>query len=294
METRRLEYFLQVAQTGSYTEAAERMFTTQSNVSKQILALEKELGVTLFRRTARRAQLTEAGSALENCARALLAQQQEMIRALEPYQEEKAPLRIYAIPVMGRHGVTDTIAAFHRAHPELELQLTESESVDLLDELTEARCDVAYMRLLGENDDRFEELRVMEDRFAAVLPVNHPLACKPKLALADLRREAFLQLNEKTRMYQAVCELCKQAGFEPRVLYTGGHIDNILDLVSKGMGISILMEQAVRDPASQGLAVVPLDVEQESRLSFVRLRHGQQTRAARVFWKYLRQRYGNG
>lgn len=294
METRRLEYFLQVAQTGSYTEAAERMFTTQSNVSKQILALEKELGVTLFRRTARRVQLTEAGSTLESHARALLAAQQAMIRAMDAYREDKAPLRIYAIPVMGRHGITDTIAEFHRSYPELELQLTESESADLLNELTEGRCDVAYMRLLGERSDRFEELCVMEDRFAAVLPAGHPLAGKEKLALADLRQEAFLQLNEKTQMYQAVCELCRQAGFEPRVMYTGGHIDNILDLVAKGMGVSILMEQAVREPASQGLAVVPLDVEHKSRLSFVRLRNGQPGRTAGTFWKYLRQYYGNG
>lgn len=293
METRRLEYFLQVAQTGSYTEAAERMFTTQSNVSKQILALEKELGVTLFHRTARRAQLTEAGSALEPCARAMLAQQRALCQTLAPYREDKAPLRICAIPVMGRHGITDTIAAFHRAHPELDLQLIESESVDLLDELTAGRCDVAYMRLVEESSDRFEELCVMEDRFAAVLPASHPLAEKEKLALADLRGEAFLQLNEKTQMYQMVCGLCRQAGFEPRVLYTGGHIDNILDLVSRGMGVSILMEQAVRDPAGQGLVVVPLDVEHKSRLAFVRLRHSRPGRAAALFWQYLRRQYGN-
>lgn len=291
METKRLEYFLQVAASGSYTEAAELMFTSQSNVSKQILALEKELRVQLFERTARRVELTAAGQALLPRAQAVVAAQEQLCRSMAPYNGEQTPLRLYAIPVMGMHGVTDVIAGFHREHPLIQLQVAESESIDLLQELETGRCDVAYMRLGRENLDRFDVLTVMEDRFAVVLPAGHPLSSRPEIDPAELREEAFLQLNEKTRLFGVVQQLCARAGFEPRVLFTGDHIDNILDLVAKGMGISILMEQAVRRQRAPGLAVVPLAADWRSYLCFVRLHQAEHTRAAGLFWRYLHRCY---
>ncbi len=290
-ESKRLEYFLQVAATGSYTEAAELMFTTQSNVSKQILALEKELRVQLFERTARRANLTAAGQALLPRAQAVVAAQEQLCRAMAACNGEQTPLRLYAIPVMGMHGVTDVIAGFHREHPLIQLQVVESESIDLLQELESGRCDVAYMRLNRADPNRFDRLTVMEDRFAVVLPAGHPLSSRQQIDPAELREEAFLQLNEKTRLFGVVQQICAQAGFEPRVLFTGDHIDNILDLVAKGMGISILMEQAVRRQHTPGLAVVPLQSDWRSYLSFVRLRQAEHSRAAGLFWRYLHRCY---
>ena len=290
-ETKRLEYFLQVAATGNYTEAAELMFTTQSNVSKQILALEKELRVQLFERTARRANLTAAGQALLPRAHAVVAAQEQLCRAMAPYNGEQTPLRLCAIPVMGMHGVTDVIAGFHREHPLIQLQASESESIDLLQELESGRCDVAYMRLNRADPNRFDLLTVMEDRFAVVLPAGHPLSSRPQIDPAELREEAFLQLNEKTRLFGVVRQLCARAGFEPRVLFTGDHIDNILDLVARGMGISILMEQAVRRQRTPGLAVVPLLSDWRSYLCFVRLHQAEHSRAAGLFWRYLHRCY---
>ncbi len=290
-ESKRLEYFLQVAATGSYTEAAELMFTTQSNVSKQILALEKELRVQLFERTARRANLTAAGQALLPRAQTVVAAQEQLCRAMAAYNGEQTPLRLYAIPVMGMHGVTDVIAGFHREHPLIQLHVVESESIDLLQELESGRCDVAYMRLNRADPNRFDRLTVMEDRFAVVLPAGHPLSSRQQIDPAELREEAFLQLNEKTRLFGVVQQICAQAGFEPRVLFTGDHIDNILDLVAKGMGISILMEQAVRRQHTPGLAVVPLQSDWRSYLSFVRLRQAEHSRAAGLFWRYLHRCY---
>lgn len=290
-ESKRLEYFLQVAATGSYTEAAELMFTTQSNVSKQILALEKELRVQLFERTARRANLTAAGQALMPRAQAVVTAQEQLCRAMAAYNGEQTPLRLYAIPVMGMHGVTDVIAGFRREHPLIQLQVVESESIDLLQELESGRCDVAYMRLNRADPNRFDRLTVMEDRFAVVLLAGHPLSSRQQIDPAELREEAFLQLNEKTRLFGVVQQICAQAGFEPRVLFTGDHIDNILDLVAKGMGISILMEQAVRRQHTPGLAVVPLQSDWRSYLSFVRLRQAEHSRAAGLFWRYLHRCY---
>lgn len=291
METKRLECFVHVADTGSYTEAAELLFTTQSNVSKQVLALEKELRVQLFERTARRAKLTAAGQALLPRAQALLSAQEELFQTMAAYNGEQAPLRLFAIPVMGIHGITEAIAGFHREHPAIQLQVTESESVDLLHELEAGRCDVAYMRLRELDANHFDTLVVMEDRFVAVLPAGHPLSGRREIELVELSQDAFLQLNEKTRMFGEVRQLCRQAGFEPQVLFTGDHTDNILDLVSKGMGISILAGQAVQRRQTDGLAVVPLQCSWRSYLAFVRLHQAERTPAAGLFWRYLHRLY---
>ena len=152
-------------------------------------------------------------------------------------------------------------------------------------------AQTAYMRLNRADPNRFDLLTVMEDRFAVVLPAGHPLSSRPQIDPAELREEAFLQLNEKTRLFGVVRQLCARAGFEPRVLFTGDHIDNILDLVARGMGISILMEQAVRRQRTPGLAVVPLLSDWRSYLCFVRLHQAERSRAAGLFWRYLHRCY---
>ena len=121
--------FVAVADAGGFAEAAEQLFTTQSTVSKQIQSLEKELGVTLFDRTGRRAALSPAGRALLPHARRLLREEQAL-RAAAAQQGEggSASLRIASIPIAAGCGFTAIAASFARANPHIRLTLDERET----------------------------------------------------------------------------------------------------------------------------------------------------------------------
>ncbi len=246
MNIEQLKYFLDLTITLNFTETAERLFTTQGNISKHMIALEKELNTTLFSREHRKITLTNAGKTLLPYAEKILSDYYGLQNALLPFQHYKgAILKICAIPVMVNYNVTGLIAEFHQNYPDILLDVKEVESINLLKELNEGNCDLAYIRVFEMDSNKYEKITVGHDLFAVVLPLNHPQSKKEVIQLSELRNEVFLQLDKNTQLINQFYSLCQKAGFEPIVGYTGTRIDNILDFVSKGMGVSLMMQNSL-------------------------------------------------
>ena len=107
-------------------------------------------------------------------------------------------------------------------------------------------------------DASCQSLSFYDDRLAAVVPRNHLLSKKKQISVSELRNENLLLLSKSTLHYDKITEICRQKGFEPMVVYTGTHMDNILDLVSKKHGISLLMQHAVEYLHHSGVVIIPL------------------------------------
>ena len=288
MELRRLEYFLDLSRTGNYSETAERMYTTQGNVSKQIAALEKELGVLLVDRSKRKIRLTEAGEVLLPYAEQLIQTEAKMRDVLHRLRSEKeAMLRIGALPSFAQYGVAELLAVFQSEHPEIQIEINECEKTSLLQRLQEECYEVIYTRLLDETwqkSSQYEKIVVERDHFAAVLPLQHPL-CR-KIDLKELKNEKFILLDEKTELFKSVYQLCINAGFSPQVVHKSVRIDTILGMAAAGMGVSILMEKSIPKELRSRVRILPLECTVESELAFVR-RNGQMGEALRKFWRFL-------
>ena len=290
MHIDRLKYFLDLTKTFNYTETAEHFFTTQSNISKQIIALEKELNTLLFSRKNRVIQLTEGGKTLIPYAERILSDYSELQNALLPFNKdhlEQQLLKIAAIPVMVNYNIPGLIMEFHHKHPHIALDIKETESINILSELNQGLCDLAYMRLFDLNMHKYEKMTIEEDYFAAILPANHPLAKREMLQLTQLKDEVFLQLDKNTQLFNLFNTLCEKEHFEPHIGYTGTHIYTILDFVSKGIGISIMMKNAVKSFSHPGIVIVPLNVTLKSELAFVRLKNAKHSPASNYFWRFL-------
>lgn len=295
MELRRLEYFLDLSRTGNYSETAERMYTTQGNVSKQIAALEKELGVLLVDRSKRKIRLTEAGEVLLPYAEQLIQTEAKMRDVLHRLRSEKeAMLRIGALPSFAQYGVAELLAVFQSEHPEIQIEINECEKTSLLQRLQEECYEVIYTRLLDETwqkSSQYEKIVVERDHFAAVLPLQHPL-CREKteagskIDLKELKNEKFILLDEKTELFKSVYQLCINAGFSPQVVHKSVRIDTILGMAAAGMGVSILMEKSIPKELRSRVRILPLECTVESELAFVR-RNGQMGEALRKFWRFL-------
>lgn len=289
MEINKLKVFLDLAKTLNYSETAERLFTTQGNVSKQILSLEKELNVKLFKRAHRTISLTPSGLLVKPYARKILNDYESlMIKLADQEDQQKMTIKLLTIPTMPNYQGFTILSNFMKKYPEIRVQLQETESNRLFDDLRRNDCDVIFSRTFGFNDQDLEKIETESDRFVAAVPKKSNLAQESHLDLYDLRNEKFLLMAESTNLYQPVIEMTKQLGFQPNIVYKGTRVDLILGMVARSMGISILTEKTARGYNNEDVQLVELEDSLISHLNFIRKKEHASS-ASDIFWKFIQQ-----
>ena len=294
MDTDRCHEFVVLAQTCNYLQAADQLFISQSSLSKHIKALERELGVELFNRTTRRVQLTEHGRVFLPFARRIASAGHEALVALDNARDnERRVLEMGTIPVMVPYGITKLLRDFERDHPNVRLRITEGDADMLRDRLRKHTLDLAFIRewdggVANDGDDsEFATIDYAEDRLAAVLPAGHPLAARPTIRLSELANEEFLLLPQGTVMDALITDACAVEGFVPEVRYRGTRAENIIDLVSRGMGVSLLMRTPAAYLTRSAVSIVDLEQPIVTKIRLYRLRDQEPSPEARKFLNYL-------
>ncbi|MEX2785105.1 LysR family transcriptional regulator substrate-binding protein [Streptococcus sp. H49] len=157
-------------------------------------------------------------------------------------------------------------------------------------------CDLAFIRRFlphkdnQEEADCFSTIKFTTDYMVVVLPHNHPLAGEDAVNLSELRGEEFLFLPPDSVLYSLCFKACQQAGFTPAVTYTGKRTENIVDLVSKGMGISLLMAKPVAYINTQNfVSLVPILPHLETELVIYYKKGSALSKAARHFLDFVQQ-----
>ena len=294
MDTERCRELVVLAQTCNYLQASDQLFISQSSLSKHIKTLERELGVELFRRTTRRVQLTEKGRMFLPFARKLAADAHDAEVALaDAADNERRVLDIGSIPVMVPYGITALMHAFEREHPNVRLRITEGEADRLKDMLRKGQLDLAFVRewdgdiRFDDGDEEFAVSEYEQDQLAAVLPTGHPFASRPSIRLSDLANEEFLLLHQGTVMDALITDACAVEGFVPEVRYRGTRAENIIDLVSRGMGVSLLMRKPAAYLARAAVSIVDLEQPIISQIKLFRMRDCDPSPEAMLFLEFL-------
>lgn len=289
MDMEQLQCFLAIIDSGSFSEAAERLFMTQSSVSKHIQALEKELKVTLFDRSRRKCRLTEAGELLLPDVRAMADLHRRLMETAADCAEHGGEeLRIASIPVMAQYNITGLIADFSCGHPSVHLHIREVEGADIAARLKAREFDFGFMRT-EQLDDRFAWIPVAEDRMAVAVGMEHPFSRRRELSLQDLKEEKFLLLGRSTLLYEVGLKACREEGFVPDVIYTGERMDTILGLVGRNQGITLMMGRAASYSGSSDVRIIPLKEEIKSTVGLVRLRRKTMSGPGKAFWESVRE-----
>lgn len=288
MNIEKLEFFVDLVKTQNYTETAERFFTTQSNVSKQILALEKDLSVQLFDRSHRSIQLTEEGMELLPYAQVIVSQFSQMKRHAALLQKNTDEvLSLLTIPTLIKYDGFKEIIHFVTLHPEFTLQLKEVEASKLHEEVKDSNTTLIYTRFFQWETPQTDVLITDEDQFVALLPRSSPLAKENRLPLYSLRNENFLLLSNATLLKQPVINLCEEAGFKPKIGYEGERIDLVLQMVREGLGVSILMEKTLNLSADDSVIAIPITPTKKSYLAFIK-KKSNFSKGVCFFWEYLK------
>jgi DNA-binding transcriptional LysR family regulator len=251
LDVKRLRVLREVAARGSFSAAADALHFTQSAVSQQIAALERETGTTLVDRNARGVRLTEAGEVLVRHTDVILARLADAEAELEALSGLRGGrLRLAAFPSAASSIAPEAIARFRARHPEVELSMVPAEPPEGKDKLRAGEVDIALLIETpwdGCNTDKtLERTHLLEDPMFVCLPRDHPSARKAKLRLEDLHDEAWL-LGTGGDCPDASIFLraCERAGFEPKIAFNSDDYPAIQGFVAAGIGVALIPDLAL-------------------------------------------------
>jgi LysR family transcriptional activator of glutamate synthase operon len=294
MEMDYLCEFAVIAKLGSFSLAAEELFISQSSLSKHIIALEKELNVQLFDRTSRKVALSEGGAQILPYANQVFEIKERITKiAAEQVSRQKRVIKIASIPVMAEYDITGAIARFQKEYPEINLSISEYEQYEILRLLESAECELAFIRKSLVESPTLEHTTFCKDYMVVVLPRSHYLSAEKALQLQQLENEEFLFLDKGTALYDLCFDLCLGSGFTPKVKYTGHRPENIVDFVSQGMGIALLMKRHTDYFKNAGVTCIDVTPRVESAIYLTRIKSHKLSHAAKVFWDYIDSLYSS-
>ena len=244
MELRHLRYFLAVAEEGNFTRAAAKLGIGQPPLSQQIRDLENEIGVALFHRVPHGAELTAAGTAfLDEAKASLAAAEKARLAAQGAARGETGRLALgFTASSAFNPVVSGTIRKFRARWPEVRLTLTEMNSHLLMQSLLRGEVDAAFIRPGLENPKDVRVKRLADEPMMIALPSHHPLAVHPELPISALANEAFVLFPRIVglSLYDDVVEACRKAGFEMIVAQEAPQMPSVVNLVAADLGVSIV------------------------------------------------------
>ncbi|MFC6296219.1 LysR family transcriptional regulator [Pseudomonas sp. CCM 7893] len=275
ISTRQLRYFVEIAESGSFSAAAERLFVAQSALSRQIKELEILLKTPLFERTARQPRLTAAGEAFYPRARNLLG---ELLKASEMATQvgngQLGTLRLShssTVPMSGR--LLQGISTYLERCPGVSMDIVKLSSEAQLEEIADGRLDAGLLRLpVLRQREGVRIVPLYSERLLLAVPPNHPLAQDTPaggIDLAQLRDEAFISIPHPQRggLSYLSAELCMRAGFFPKAARVMSRKTTQLQLIQAGFGIALLPE-SMQDIAPANIHFLPLaDPDSQSTIA---------------------------
>lgn len=284
MELRHLRYFVAVAEELHFTRAAQRLGMEQPPLSQQIRALEAEIGTPLFERRARAVTLTDAGRGFLDDARAILAQVQRATdHARRVARGDSGRIGVGMINSAPFHPfVPRVLREFGQRYPEVALSLDENATPVLAAAVLADQLDVAFVRpLLGDEPGLVSET-LFDEEVLIALPQAHRLASQPRLAIADLRGEAFVLFSRAVGagLHDDILAACRRSGFSPRIGQEASQVTSIVNLVAAGLGVS-LVPASMQQIHSDGVAYRPIEGDAPAaRMSLV-YRRGDESATVR-------------
>lgn len=243
MNLKQLTYVLAVAETKNFTRAAAQCHVVQSALSHQIAKLEDELGCALFLRNQRQVSLTEAGQAILEPAKAMLAAKQAIIDAVHAAQDEiGGQLALGTISTLNSIDLVAALSAFHALHPKVNNRLHMAMSGQLLEDLRQHQADIVFIGVPPGDQSMIpwpHQLLATEELVAIMAP-EHPLAQQAVLSLANLSQQPLVDYPEGSSARRQTDQAFEKAGLKRQVHFEIDHIDWLTQTVANQLALGMV------------------------------------------------------
>ncbi|MFD7874716.1 LysR family transcriptional regulator [Streptomyces sp. NPDC059766] len=262
MDLQQLRYVVAVADTLNFTRAAERCGVVQSSLSHRIAALERELGVRLFARSSRRVELTSSGTAfLVGARECLAAADRAVVDAVAATGVVRGQLAVGVIATTAAVDVPELLQRYRARHPDVQVVLRSGRSDDLAAAIRAGELDIAFLGLPeGERPAGVGTLVLDHDEHVLVVPAGHRLAAAPRVTLAQIAGETFVDFVAGTPARAQSDRAFGAAGLVRDVAYESGAVELITRLIGRGLGVALLPSAFIRPLVAEdpGLSLVPV------------------------------------
>jgi LysR family hydrogen peroxide-inducible transcriptional activator len=265
MNLRDLKYFIALADTRHFGQAAARTFVSQPTLSGQLRKLEAELGAALFERTTKAVALTPLGEALLPHARRAVEEADALAQLAKTHRDPLVgPLRVGAIPTLAPYLVPLILAPLKRRYSRLKLVLSEEITAKLLERLRRHELDAVLIATPVEDAD-LRARALFEEPFWLALPRRHPLVNKDPITRRDLESLDMLLLSEGHCLAQQTMEICRLADRRDageQADLRAASLETLLQLVGARMGATLVPALALRGTRTTDAGVIarPLQV----------------------------------
>ncbi len=260
MEIHQLEYVLAVEKYLNFSLAADEICVSQPTLSHQIKKLEAELGVELFIRTTRSVQLTPAGQEFMLYAKRILSEIQKARNAMYEHTNLlKGNIKVGAISNITYMGIIPVIAAFQRTYPGINMQLYEANSDELLKKMNTYEIDAAFITYPYAPEFNFDFYPLINDKLVLFTYRTHHLVNRDIIQLSELAQEKFLIVKSSFGLRNLLIQACRDAGFEPNIIFESEHLETIKGLIEEEMGVALFSYRVAASLSTPSTAIVGID-----------------------------------
>jgi DNA-binding transcriptional LysR family regulator len=239
-----LRLFLHTAEAGSITAGAERTHLTLASASARIRGMEAALGVPLLSRNRRGVETTAAGRTLAHHARVVLQQMERMRGELGEYARGlKGYVRLLSNTAAMTEFLPETLSAFLAAHPEVDIDLEELVSYEIVEAVAQGRADIG---IVNDADDLsgLETFPFRHDRLVLVTARDHPLAARREIAFVDALQEDVVGLTGDNALQAYLAGHAARAGHRLKYRVRLRSFDAVCRMVERNVGVGVIPEHA--------------------------------------------------
>lgn len=292
MDTQLLEAFIAVAESGSFSDAAEKIHLTQPAVSKRIALLEDKLNCRLFDRIARSVTLTEAGEALLPRANHILREIADTTQAINDLSGDiSGRLRLAISHHIGLHRLPPILKQFALAYPEVTIDVDFMDSEKAYEGILQGRFEVAAITLAPEAHPKIESKTIWPDPLVFMVSEDHPLLAKSQHkqntnpTLDDLRNYPAILPGLGTYTGRMTRALFEQQKVPLPPTMTTNYLETIKMMVSIGLGWSLL-PKSMLEPGIREIEIRGIQIQRE--LGYIHHREKSLSNAAKAFIHLLK------
>jgi DNA-binding transcriptional LysR family regulator len=253
MDLRQLEIIRAIAETGSFTEAGKRLAVSQSAISRQVLALERELRESVFLRVGRRVRITSAGEALVQLSHRVFQDLADTVERIT--DQERAlvgSLRLAGGMTVSLYVFPALLREFGRAHPQVDVKIFAGPTDRCITMIRSGAADLGLLTLPIDEDPDLVVMPALEEELLLVTATTHRLARKRRVLPRDLRGESFVLFEAGSTSRRIVDEFLRREQIEPRVVTDTENVELLKHLAGAGLGVTIVPYQAVARETAAG------------------------------------------
>ena len=279
-----LQHFIAAAESRTFLDAAETIGSSQSVISKSVQSLEKELGVKLFDRTNRTAELTPAGESLLEDAKLLCKDYKFLLDNVEGFKNSvEGKIKIATLPIISLYGIDEKLIKFTKNNKNVNVQIDEMEDSRIIEELNDCYYDIIIARdnLLNNNDQKVETYLIKKDSLVLVSSNDYKYKNYKEVSIHELQNEKFIMLPAHIKISDTIRKACDKFNIKLNI-ERRARLENIIGTIRYSNFVSLVMKESLKAFNLKNIKIVPLKEQICSNVILIVPKNKKRTKAIEV------------